>query len=127
MAVDIFLDPLTNDIQLFNGSMRVTQNIEESSRQQVLITLSAFKGEWLYDINFGIPYIENDNNSVKTLGVLNKSFLDSVIQNEVLARENIIKIITYTSTLDKTTGVLSVTLRAETNTGDVVSISTTVL
>ena len=127
MAVDIFLDPLTNDIQLVNGSMRVTQSIEESSRQQVLITLSAFKGEWLYDINFGIPYIENDNNPIKTLGVLNKSFLDSVIQAEVLARENIVKIIDYESSLDKTTGVLSVILRAETNTGDVVSITTTVL
>lgn len=127
MAVDIFLDPLTNDIQLVNGSMRVTQSIEESSRQQVLITLSAFKGEWLYDINFGIPYLENDNNSVKTLGVLNKSFLDSIIQNEVLARENINKIINYESTLDKTSGVLSVTLKAETNAGDVVSIITTIL
>jgi hypothetical protein len=127
MAVDFYLDPLTGDIDLNNNNlMRLTSNIEESSRQQVLISLSTFKGEIFWDINAGIPYLRNDNNDVQALGERSKAFLDALIQNDVLGREHIISLTTYSSSMDKTSGKLTVVFSATTSQGAVVPITVTV-
>lgn len=126
MAVDFFLNPDTGDIDLSNnGLMRLTENIEESSRQQVLISLSTFKGELFWDINAGIPYLRNDNNDIQALGERTKQFLDALIQNDVLTRENIIGITSYESELDKLSGKLTVNVSATTNQGEVIPVTVT--
>lgn len=123
MAVDIFLNPITNDIDLSNDlTMRLTANIEESSRQQVQISLGTFKGEWFADILAGIPYLRNDNNTVKALGEESKDFIDAVIQDDILSRENIVSITSYESTFTRATGVLEVVASATTKQGDVIPV-----
>ena len=123
MAVDIFLNPITNDIDLTTDlTMRLTANIEESSRQQVLISLSTFKGEWFADVQAGIPYLRNDNNDVKALGEGTKAFIDALIQEDILARENIIEINSYESTFTRSTGSLEVTATATTASGNVIPV-----
>jgi len=126
MAVDIFLDPITNDISLNgNFTMRLTANVEESSRQQVQISLSTFKGELFSDIDAGIPYVKNNNNEVNALGERSKRFIDTLIQADILARENIVRIVSYESTLDKAAGQLDVKAMALTNTGEVIPVVVT--
>ena len=81
---DIFLDPLTNDIDLVNNVMRLTANTEELSRQRVQIWLGIFKGEWFFNIVAGIPYLANDNNPVQLLGVgTNKDAFDREIKEGI--------------------------------------------
>ena len=121
MAVDIYLDPITGDINLTNNNMRMTANIEESSRQQVTINLSMFKGEWFANILAGIPYIANDNNPDQLLGPNGKNLLDATIKEGITSRENITQLTTYSSTLDKVNRSLAVSFSAVTNSGEVIS------
>ncbi len=122
MAKDIYLDPNTNDISLVNGTMRVTSNIEESSRQQVQINLGMFKGEWFANVLAGIPYLKNDYNGVQLLGAADKTLIDVAIREGITSRENITQIIAYDSTVDTNLRELSVSFEALTRSGEVVSI-----
>lgn len=123
MAKDIYLDPITNDIALVNGVMRLTTNKEESSRQQILITLKTNLGEWVFNILAGIPFLANGNNPIQLLGAgNNKGLIDTLIKEAILSRENITQIISYTSDVDKVKRTMSVSFVAQTNSGEVVSV-----
>lgn len=127
MAVDILLDE-EGDIALVNNSLVLTSNMEESSRQQVLITLRTYKGEWIGDINFGIPYLKNKNNPIQLLGKDgNKHLIDSYIKEAILTRENITDILSYESTVDVIERTMKVTFTAKTNSGSVISIEADVI
>jgi len=128
LAKDIYLDPITNDIALVNGVMRLTANKQESSRQQCLITLSTYKGEFLFSTEFGIPWLANDYNPTQLLGKGdNKSLIDLLVKEAILARENITNILTYSSTVDKFNSSMSISFTALTNSGEVVSIDNATL
>lgn len=122
MAVDIFLDN-TGDIALENNVMRLTANIQESSRQQVEISLSTFRGEWLFNTLAGIPWLANSNNPIQLLSKdTSKNLIDSFIKEDVLARENITEITFYESNVDPRTRVMTLSFACLTTEGDVVSI-----
>lgn len=125
MAVDILLNEDGTDIDITNGVMRLTPDIQTSSRQQALISLRTYLGEWAFNISdLGIPYLANDNNPIQLLGAgENKSLIDSFIKREILKKENITEITEYTSVVDKETGTMAVSFRAITRSGEVVSIN----
>ena len=123
MAVDIFLNQATDDIDLTsNKTMRLTSNIEESSRQQVLITLATFKGEWFANILAGIPYLVNDENTEQLLGDTETINFDIAIKNGILTRENITSLTTYSSSFDRKERILTVSFTATTNKGEVITV-----
>jgi hypothetical protein len=119
---DIFLDPLTNDIQLTNNVMRLTANTEELSRQRVQIWLGIFKGEWFANITAGIPYLVNDNNPEQLLGVTSKATFDLFIKTGITTRSGIVDLLSYSSTLDNSTRTLTISFEASTETGEIVSV-----
>lgn len=119
MSVDYLLDETTGDIKVINGVVQFTDTIEQSSRQQVLISLSTYRGEWDFNIDAGIPWIENDNNSLSILGKTTKQLVDQYIKEDILNRENILEIVTYESTLDKPTRQLSISFEALTKSGSI--------
>ncbi len=121
MAVDIYLNS-DGDIDLQNSTMRLTENIEESSRQQVLITLRTFKGEWPFNINYGIPYLQNETNSTQLLGAANQQLIDANIREGILSAENVTDIRSYSSTFNREEARFSTTFTAITNTGQVISL-----
>ena len=122
MAVDYLLDD-NGDIALVNGSIVLTDTIEQSSKQQTLISLSTYKGEWDFNILAGIPWIKNENNNISVLGKGTKQLLDSLVQQDILDREDIVKIVEYTSVLDKSTRALSLSFTAETTEGSTITIN----
>ncbi len=124
MAVDIYLNS-AGDIDLENSTMRLTQNIEESSRQQVMITLNAFRGEWAFNINYGIPYLANDSNPTQLLGATNKQSVDVNIVEGILSNENITDIRTYDSVFDRAGASFSSNFTAVTTTGQLISFQNT--
>lgn len=122
MAVDYLLDD-SGDIALVNGSIVLTDTIEQSSKQQTLISLNTFKGEWAFNILAGIPWIKNENNNVSVLGKGTKELLDSLVQQDILDRENIVRILSYESILDKPNRKLSLSFTAETEEGSTITIN----
>jgi len=123
MAIDFYLDPLTGDIDLTNNTMRLTNSIEESSRQQILITLRGYRGEWVFNINAYLPWLANENNPAQLLGAgSSKQYIDSLIKQQILFRENITDVISYESTFNKITREMVVNFKARTTSGEVISI-----
>jgi len=122
MSVDYLLGD-DGDIVIVNGSPQYTSTIEQSSKQQAIISLNTYKGEWDFNTLAGIPWIKNENNNVSVLGKGTKELLDSLVQQDILDRENIVKIIEYNSVLDNSTRVLSLSFIAETNEGSTITIN----
>jgi hypothetical protein len=98
--VDIYLNPVTNDIDITNSRITLTNTRKDNTRQRLHITLNAFKGEWFRNINYGIPYLENDNNSVQLLEKNTKDLLDLEIRSAILNTDGIEELISYTSSLN---------------------------
>jgi len=121
MSVDYLLNN-NGDVTLINGVVQFTDNIGQSSRQQVLISLSTYRGEWDFNILAGIPWLENDNNNIKLLGKTDKRLIDSYIKEDILNRENITEITSYESVLDKPTRELSISFEAITNEGSTIRV-----
>ena len=124
--VDIYLNPLSNDIDLTSNTMRLTENTQENTRQRVVIVLNTNKGEWDFNISFGVPWLKNENNNIQLLGKTSKNIIDSAIKKAVLTREGIVSISEYSSTLDKITRVLTVNLKAITESGEIITLTTNI-
>jgi len=56
MSFDLFLDPYTNDLVMKDGDFTTTQNLAESLRQKLSITLKMWQNEWFMDTTYGTPY-----------------------------------------------------------------------
>lgn len=61
--IDFLLDPLTGDLDLTNG-LQTTTDTGVLARQRIEQALNINLTEWFLDINTGIPYIRNPNESV---------------------------------------------------------------
>lgn len=126
MAIDFKLDPVTGDLDFTGSTFSLTRTIEESSQQQITIALRTYRGEWFADITAGVPYLTNDNNDVQLLGTTRKGLIDSYIQSVVLSRENIVEIVSYSSSEDPVNLTLEVSLTALTTTGETIQATATV-
>lgn len=52
---DFYLNPVTEDLDVSTGDFRFTSGIETTA-QLIELRLSAFKGEWRYDLDNGVDY-----------------------------------------------------------------------
>ena len=123
MSVDFLLNE-NNDVAIANGTVQFTGTIEQSSRQQTLISLNTYRGEWEFNITAGIPYVKNENNKISILGKTTKVLVDSYIRQDILSRENITQILEYNSVLHKDTRELYITFKAETKAGSTIIVGT---
>ncbi len=117
---DIYLDPTTGDIDLTNNTMRLTQTVEELTRQRLSITLQAYKGEWIFNILFGVPYLKNDNNPTQLLGKGTQGLLDVELKRVILNTEGVLSLDEYESSLNQTTREFFVAFKATTEEGPIV-------
>jgi hypothetical protein len=122
---DLYLDPSTGDLEIVNGDLVVITNKEDAALQSVRMILNAYKGEWFRNILFGVPWIENDNNTVSIVGKTHKTVFDSYIRGAILKADYINSIISYESTLDPYSGELTLNAEAGTDQG-IITISETV-
>ena len=126
MPMDFYIDPLTGDIDLTNNIARRTVSVEELARQQVAITLNTFRGEWIYNTIYGVPYLENDYNDLQLLGKESQNLIDSYINQAILSVEAISGITSYTSTVDEKTRKMSISFKATTRQGELISFDTVI-
>ena len=52
---DFYLDPITGDLAIENGDIRLTTGLE-SVRQLLDLRMSASVGEWEFDLDYGVDY-----------------------------------------------------------------------
>jgi len=123
--VDVYLNPVTNDLDIVNGVMRLTRSQEELTRQKIHITLSMNKGSWVFNINQGVPWLANDNNNVQLLGKVPIRTVDAAVKRAILTREGVISISSYQSTLNTQTRELTISFNALTETGEI-SVTTNI-
>lgn len=119
---DIYINPETGDIDFDNQTLRLTKSNAELTRQRIEISLRTYRGEYVFDINEGVPYLENANNPIQLIGRGSKNDFDSYIKQVILQKPNVDSISNYTSTLDSRSGQLSVEARI--NGSDDVDVST---
>lgn len=106
-----------------NYTLKLVDKEEDLVRQRVLITLNTNRGEWDFDLAFGVPYIKNEYNNISILGKVPQGIFDSAIQDAILTRQGIVELANYSSTLDQRTRKITVKAQAITEHGEIVDIS----
>jgi len=104
--MDLLLD-LNNDLDLTNNKISFTKNSSDLIRQRLQIKLHMNKGEWKFNILFGLPWMTSGND-LQIIGKNDKSLIDSIIKNEIKATEWVSEILSYNSTLDTQERVYSI-------------------
>ena len=116
---DILLTENGWDIDIVDGDLVFIEDKEILARQSVLLTMRTYKGEWFKNIGYGIPWITNSNNPVQILGKTQKTVFDSYIRNGILSNEEVISIISYTSSVDPYTGKITIETFLEIESGTI--------
>ncbi len=111
---DILLDQTTNDVVVVDGDISFVPTQQELTRQAVVMSLKTYRGEWFRDINYGVPWITNDNNDTAILGKATRVFFDQEIRKVILANPEVTGIVSFKSSVEPTSG--RVTLKAELST-----------
>ena len=119
-GIDFLINSVSGDIDLSNNTITLVSSIEQLVKQKIEITLRAYRGEWEFNISFGIPYLKNSNNLIQLLGVGdNKRLLDFEIRDAILGKEEILSIISFNSVVDKPSRTYTLTFEAETEEGPI--------
>ena len=121
---DWYVDPTTNDWVIEDGDIKWVPTQEDLCRQQVSIALNTFRGEWFRNIEFGVPWIANENNLISLLTSKDKDLLDSEVRRVTLKQSLVIGMLSYESNLEVDSGKLSIDMEVDSPFGPI-SISTT--
>lgn len=120
---DLLLDPDTGDLCILNGELCIITTEEELTRQAIIITLNTFKGEWFRNIDYGTPWIENENNKIALLGKTSRSFVDSQIRLAIKSLPEVVSISEYSSTFNQITGEMSISVGVISKNGNLVLVN----
>lgn len=106
--------PDFGDAVFINGPLTqdgVTTERKDTVAQRLRIRLSTFRGEWIFDTNYGVPYWQ------EILGKkVSKSKIDQIFQEQILLESGVREITSFTSTF--VNRAYSATFRVRVNTGE---------
>lgn len=80
-----------NRLPLVNGDFQLTDGIDEI-KQQIIVALNTFYGDWLLDYRKGIDY---------TKGMRQNEFLEHDAKSQILGVDGVTNIINFTLEFDK--------------------------
>ena len=118
MSKDIKLDLPSNDLSFSNFDLELTTTKPESLQQRLTIKLRTFKGEWVFNTLWGIPYFQTvfqKNTS--------KGQIDSIYKDQILATPDVITISSFNSTIDAASREYTMSFSVTNETGDEVIIN----
>lgn len=104
--MDLLLDTNTGDMIYVNGECPVTQRTADVVAQRLRITLYTFLGEWFLDTTVGVPYFQQIFGKLRS-----KASVDLIFQQIITTDPDVIEILTFESTLDKTARGYSMTFQ----------------
>jgi len=111
---DLKLDVDTGDLVFENGSFVLCETKEELISQQIYITIHTNRGTWRHNVNFGIPWIVNENNGTQLLSKALAERVENYVRQSVLEREGVESISNVVTDIDRENR--KITIRAEPNT-----------
>lgn len=79
MANDLYLDPLTHDLVVSNVDLFVVKGADRV-RQQLVVKLRLWVGEYFLDTEFGTPYLERILGKQITLGGAVAALKQSILE-----------------------------------------------
>jgi hypothetical protein len=106
--IDIALDPKTGDLQLFESSALLVEDIDQIA-QNLAIRLRFVRGEWYLNILEGIPYYE-----YFFIKAPNEIQVESFLKDEIVNTRGIIEITSFSSTYDGNTRKFGVNFSCQT-------------
>ena len=122
--IDLKLNKGTGDLEFEEGSVKLAKTKQDVAYQQIIISLNAFKGEWVFNTSFGVPWLSLDGVSESILSANgSKGLADFEIKRAILATEFARRIVSYTSSVDKYRRTLIVSFEVEIDGGDIISVS----
>lgn len=116
---DILFDQELNDIAIEDGDLVYINLKELEAQQAVAITLRTFRGEWFANVNFGVPYLSNDNNEIQLLGGKDKGLLDGYLRAAILSNDEILSIISFSSSINQASGKYTVAATLQIEGGEI--------
>lgn len=116
---DILFDQELNDIAIEDGDLVYINLKELEAQQAVSITLRVFRGEWFANVNFGLPYLSNDNNETQLLGQKDKGLLDGYLRAAILSNDEILSIISFSSSINQASGMYTVSATLQIEGGEI--------
>lgn len=116
---DILFDQELNDIAIEDGDLVYINLKELEAQQAVSITLRVFRGEWFANVNFGVPYLSNDNNETQLLGQKDKGLLDGYLRAAILSNDEILSIISFSSSINQASGMYTVSATLQIEGGEI--------
>ena len=102
-----------------NYTMKLCSLKQDLVKQRIIITLGVNKGSYDYDITYGTPWLVNDYNPFSLLSKVPVVVYDGEIKQQILSREGVKSIKSYTTTVDKNTRKASTKITVETESGEI--------
>lgn len=113
--MDLYLDPLTHDLVLENTALVTVANSDTDpaeTKQAAKVTFKTQKGEWLFDTDFGFPYLQE--------AFVKNPDLDALIARaRIIASEvqDVSKVLEVTLSVDPLTREMTGQIELETDLG----------
>lgn len=107
-------DGTTVDLKLASGDLSVVTQ-EYLVRQKLQVALWTFRGEWVFNINAGVPYLTNVFGPEKHP----KEEIDAVLKAAIKGVEDVNTILAYESAFSAATRQLTVSFKVDTTFGPV--------
>lgn len=74
----------SGDLEIVNGSLATVEG-EDQLFQAVRQRLQTLRGEWRYNLNLGIPYIEEITTKIEDLDLVKSIFREALIETDGVA------------------------------------------
>ena len=119
--LDLYLDPNTPDLVLDNFTFKITEVKQDEIIQKLKVLLLFFKGEWEYNLNYGIPYFQE----IFIKGV-DLEQIDDTYRTAISNESGVRDLISYSSSFNSATRQLTVNAKVLVESGEIIPISISV-
>lgn len=120
---DLYISPDTGDLAIVDGDLIAVGTEEDLTRQAVVMSLKAFKGEWFRNVGYGTPWIENEDNKLSLLGKTNKPFIDSQIRLVIKSLPEVVSIESYSTVFNDASGEMLISVGVVSKSGDLILVN----
>ncbi len=115
--IDIYINPLTGDMELKGSSIRTTPESDEVA-QRISIRLQWLYQEWIFNTNLGVPYTQ----IIFENGVSDLDYTYAIIRKIILDTLGVVSIESLDISIDRDSREMTIVL--EVNNGILVEVTT---
>jgi hypothetical protein len=127
---DLKLTLDTHDLDLTNLQVSLTDDTDgETLAQRLKLNLLTNTGEWIFNQSdsFGVPYLRSSIDQTQifilTDGVKDIGIIDGILREKILSVPGVKQLVSFTSSVDKTTRTYSFDFSVVDDKGDYVNLS----